>query len=423
MLGGSGCASDRRLALMQRLADDLPHRDASRLLDARPRRLARLKTRRKIWLQVHLWLGLVLGLFLAIFGITGSLLVFHQEIDEWLNPALLTVSAPPGTTYRPLAEIFKSGQAAAGEGALLSFAHYPRNAQAAFKLSFKTPSATPGLSEGWQVGVDPYTAQVTGKRLTGSSDSLFPKTFIGLVFELHYALLLPVVGGDMVGVMACLLVFSVLTGLVVWWPLTGQWRKALTVKRRASPQRLNHDLHKTFGFYTAPVLAVVLLSGIALVFPERFVSVVELFSPATYRYFFHSAPRPGLAPLGMAEAVGAVEQRYPAGRVDWIYGAPEAGDAYTVCKRGLDLQGSWLDRICVVVDRQTGEYLDVDDPSRGRAGEVFMQWQWPLHSGQAFGWPGRIMVCLTGLACPVLAVTGWLRWLQKRRARLSRTSQ
>jgi len=39
-----------------------------------------------------------------------------------------------------------------------------------------------------------------------------------------------------------------------------------------------------------------------------------------------------------------------------------------------------------------------------------------LHSGRAFGWTGRILVFLTGLACPVLFVTGLIRWLQKRKA-------
>ncbi len=74
------------------------------------------------------------------------------------------------------------------------------------------------------------------------------------------------------------------------------------------------------------------------------------------------------------------------------------------------------------LDRYTGEFLDVDDPSISSTGEVFMQWQWPLHSGFAFGWTGRILVFFTGLACPVLFVTGLIRWLQKRRARQRKES-
>ncbi|MGZ8235151.1 PepSY domain-containing protein, partial [Methylobacter tundripaludum] len=70
-------------------------------------RLTRLKKRRQLWLSIHLWLGLVLGFFLAIFGITGSILVFHAEIDELLNPTPLTVAQPAGNpSYKPLPDIF-----------------------------------------------------------------------------------------------------------------------------------------------------------------------------------------------------------------------------------------------------------------------------------------------------------------------------
>ncbi|MGH8499598.1 MAG: PepSY domain-containing protein [Methylococcales bacterium] len=68
-------------------------------------RLGRLKIRRRIWLKVHGWLGLLLGLFLAIFGLTGSILVFHAEINELLNPNLLAVTrTQEDVSYRPLAE-------------------------------------------------------------------------------------------------------------------------------------------------------------------------------------------------------------------------------------------------------------------------------------------------------------------------------
>ncbi|MGH8499406.1 MAG: PepSY domain-containing protein [Methylococcales bacterium] len=62
-------------------------------------------------MKVHGWLGLLLGLFLAIFGLTGSILVFHAEINELLNPALLTVTPPQeGVSYRPLSELVEAGR-------------------------------------------------------------------------------------------------------------------------------------------------------------------------------------------------------------------------------------------------------------------------------------------------------------------------
>lgn len=119
----------------------------------------------------------------------------------------------------------------------------------------------------------------------------------------------------------------------------------------------------------------------------------------------------------MDEAVAIAMQHYPTGRPHFIYGAPSQTDSFTVCQNGVDTPNSLLQRRCLVMDRYSGKILDVDDPAIGTVGEVFTHWQWPLHSGQAFGWTGRILVFLSGLACPVLFVTGVIRWLQKRKAK------
>jgi uncharacterized iron-regulated membrane protein len=165
------------------------------LLPVENSRLNRLKTRRKLWLEVHLWLGLILGFFLTVFGITGSILVFQAEIDELLNPRLLTVTVPAtNARYKPLADIFQVAATAMPSQAQQSFAYYPRNNEAAIKIFYKVP-VNQEEDEKWEVAVNPYTAKVTGKRLMKSPDSVFPKTLIGFMFELHYAFFM----GDVVG--------------------------------------------------------------------------------------------------------------------------------------------------------------------------------------------------------------------------------
>ena len=42
---------------------------------------------RKRLVKLHLWLGLCVGLFWAIQGLTGALLVFHREADRLALPA------------------------------------------------------------------------------------------------------------------------------------------------------------------------------------------------------------------------------------------------------------------------------------------------------------------------------------------------
>jgi uncharacterized iron-regulated membrane protein len=51
------------------------------------------------------------------------------------------------------------------------------------------------------------------------------------------------------------------------------------------------------------------------------------------------------------------------------------------------------------------------------AGEAFLHWQFPLHNGEAFGLPGRLLVFVAGLMPLVLACTGALIWWQRRRGR------
>ncbi len=40
------------------------------------------------WLKVHLYLALLVGFLFALIGLSGSINVYHEQIDALLNPAL-----------------------------------------------------------------------------------------------------------------------------------------------------------------------------------------------------------------------------------------------------------------------------------------------------------------------------------------------
>jgi uncharacterized iron-regulated membrane protein len=395
--------------------------------DAGALRLARLKARRRYWLQAHLWLGLFAGAVLAVIGLTGSLLVFWQEIDEALNPDLMTVAIPAEqTARRPLPDIEAAVESALSEGALPGYGlYFPRHERGAFAYWYGLPNAQTGETESHTLFIDPYTAKVKGDRRFYSSESPFGHCLIGFVFKLHYGLLLKKPGVVLVGLLGVLLLVSVLTGLIVWWPLTGKWKQALTFKRRASPERRVFDLHKISGFYTAPILGAVLLSGVYMNLPDPFVWLVRQFSPNTPAPDapkVRSAPAPGAAPIGLAAAAAIAERHTPGGELRLV-GPPESATGFYAAHfiNVPGLSRFWSERE-VRIDPYTGAILEVRSPdTRRTAGETFLDWQWPLHSGQAFGWTGRLLVFLTGLACPVLYVTGVLRWLHKRRAGQGKT--
>jgi uncharacterized iron-regulated membrane protein len=181
---------------------------------------------------------------------------------------------------------------------------------------------------------------------------------------------------------------------------------------------LTYDLHKTAGVYSGVVLLAVLLSGVYMNLPTQFVWTVQRFSPATRGEDSTptSAVLPETAPIGLDRAVALAQAQYPEGKLNWVALPRSETGTYTVSFRDVpELSHFWSERH-ISIDQYRGAVLDVRAPNTRRsAGETFIDWQWPLHSGQAFGMTGRILVFLTGIACPMLYATGFIRWRQKRR--------
>lgn len=383
-----------------------------------------LRASRRAWIAVHRWLGLSLGAVLVVSGLTGAVLTFRHEIDALLSPALMTVSPRPGgeAAFKPLADVFASVLRGMPAGSRLGFSYYPHTDASTYQIGVQVPTGGTTAAgvpafDGYEVFVDPYTAEVTGTRLVRPAGAWLPRTFIAFVDGLHLSLLIPgnvADGGRVVGWATALLCISLLTGAVLWWPTDGRWRRVLTVNH-TTWARFNYDLHQATGAYALVVLFVVLASGTALFnLRAEFHWVVRLFSPTVDRYSVRSRPPDGRPAISIAEAVRAATAQSDAGRLDWLYPAPGPLSAYTICRR-LGGEGWFPGRQCVVVDKYTGDILHVASPAEGTGGDRFIHLQWFLHSGQVAGLFGRILVLLSGLVCPVIVMTGFVRWLQKQR--------
>ncbi|MGZ8916437.1 MAG: PepSY domain-containing protein, partial [Methylobacter sp.] len=131
-------------------------------------RLVKLKARRKLWLDVHLYLGLIAGAILAVVGLTGGILVFYQETQEVLNPELAIVSTPPENhkTLHTLNDIVAAAESAKPQGSRFFKVYYPRKPDVAYKfLYFVRDESQANNGDGYYIFVDPYTAQAKGVQL------------------------------------------------------------------------------------------------------------------------------------------------------------------------------------------------------------------------------------------------------------------
>lgn len=411
---------------MKQVIDSLPDSVGTMAQKSNAGRLARLKARRKLWLDLHLYLGLIVGAVLVVIGLTGSISVFFVELQEILNAEQNIVTAPPENQRKlhTLDDIVAAAETAKPQGSRFFKVYYPRKDDVAYKLLyFVRDESQANNGDGYYIFVDPYTVQVRGLQLWHPKDRYWGRPLISFIMQLHWCLLLGKTGGIIVGILAVLSIISVLTGLIVWWPLTGKFKQALTFKRQASAVRFNFDLHKTVGFYLTIVLLPVLFSGIYMNLPEQVNVLVKLFSPVSRPNAFASipeevhsrTPQAGQQAIRVSEVEAIVQKRYPAGQI-WMLNAPkDREDVYTVMKNDVTEISRFVGYRGFAVDQYSGDIVKVHDSGTGSIGDAFLDWQWPLHSGQAFGWTGRLLVFLAGLGCPILYVTGVIRWLQKRK--------
>jgi uncharacterized iron-regulated membrane protein len=365
---------------------------------------------RTLWLKIHLYIGLFAGFVFVLLGLTGSFLVYHDEIDRALNPGLLAAHGQGPAL--PLDDIVAAAQAAHPASVPL-FVSAPATAGGTWLVDLEIPNRN--SEENWlTVGVDPATGAVVGKREPGAH-------FVSIVYDLHARLLLGRTGEIIAGITGILILVSLATGLYLWWPKLPQLRRALTIKRGTSGRRFLLDLHNVPGVYALVVLAVLTFSGVYLVFPDQVIAMVDAAADVEpVRPEVASTISPGAAPISLGQAVAAATRPFRGAEFGFaIY--PEGSDgAYRVVLRQPGEVRKTGGSTSVWVDQYSGKLLAAVDPTRFGAGNDFINWQFPLHNGEAFGAAGRIVAFISGLLPLLLYVTGFLLWWRKRKSARSR---
>lgn len=260
------------------------------------------------------------------------------------------------------------------------------------------------------VSVDPATLETGPPRFWGD----FAMTWI---YDLHYSLLLDRTGRTVVAVVGLCLLVSFGSGLYLWWPSGARLRSALTMKRKAGGARRIYDLHTLSGVYGVIVFAMLALTGAMLDEPTWFNPLVNRMSPLRLPDTHFSMPVAERSPIPIDAAIAAAMQRFPDAELRWIETPADVSGVFRINLHQPGEVGRRFPKTNVWVDQYSGRIVASRDATQDSAGDTLLAWLHPLHSGEAFGMTGRIIVLVSGLLPPVLLVTGFLRWRQKRRVR------
>jgi len=349
---------------------------------------------RALILQLHLIVALAAGAFLAVFGITGSIMAFEPELDHLFHARLSYVS--PRGTPKPLAEL---GSAAA-------------SAMHGERVTGYLLSVSPGLSyqvalRGHSVFVDQYTGEVLGVREPGPD-------FLARVHQLHLRLLIQNPSDTGKAIMtwagAGLLVL-LLSGLYLWWPL-----KRFTIRSRGG-RRFWFDIHNAAGIFSFVFLLALAATGILIGFDDRFAPLIYKLTRSAPQLMYTRPPsfevNPGTKPIGPDRAIEIARATLP-GASPISVNVPSSTGVYSISARyPEDLTPGGRSRI--VIDQYSGAVLAAEGSRTAPAGSRTITLNRAIHTGDVFGMPSKIVMSLASMAVVVQLVSGLLLWWRKRR--------
>lgn len=366
---------------------------------------------RSLLRQLHLWLGLSLGLLFALLALSGSALVFYIELDEALHPGVRSDSRlpAPGWDDRVWEQVLVTARGhsadplgewsfeVTGKGGTIPARYYP-----------------PSQRDGHHAEREMLWFSADGTRIVRSEP--WGGYLMSWLYELHMHLLAGETGRKIVGWSGVAMLFLLISGLLLWWP-RGSWRKALAFKRHAVPIRRLRDLHKLAGLGSLLLLFLLVATGVLLALPDVKEALLSVSITTADRV---PAPRSSAQSgqqIPLSQALAAARRSLPDGRLAFI-DVPGTGDR--PFRFRLQVPGDPHTRFpgsFVFVDQYSGEVLAVHDVRRGSAASTVNSWIRPLHDGSIAGLWGRLLAVLLGVIPLFLFVTGLLYWRQRRQAR------
>lgn len=376
---------------------------------------------------IHLFSGLIAGAVIVIMSVTGIAIAFEEEILAWTDREVRRVAAvPAGTPPREMAEL-RTLVERAHPGFVVTQVTVPRAPQEAY--AFFAGREGP-------VYVDPYTGIGRETRTRAVHD------LIHTLEEWHRWLGAkngPASTGRLVtGIANLAFLVLCLTGLYLWFPR--KWsrrglRPLLWFVGTYRGKARDFNWHNVVGFWFMPALAVLAATAVVISFEWGHRLVFTLAgeeAPKSRNYGMMAVPPPILptpaegAPQLPFEAVFArVAGAFPEWQsIDFEFPASDdsAGVPTAPLDFGVTLPDFMPSRAYVPVkaDPFTGAILQAvrfQDRSPGLQARVWIRF---IHTGAAFGWPGKIIATVATAASLILVWTGialsWRRFFRKRTA-------
>lgn len=369
---------------------------------------------RKAILWLHRWLTLAFGVWVLLMTVTGTALVFTDDIDRRLNSELFreTPTATPTSVDAATATVNEKYL----DWLIVDVTLPPKMAGVyefmLFPLDFS-------IEKELRVYVDPGTGKILGSRDPEGGLTRW-------MLDIHAGLLLGQTGRPLILAVGVVLVVLLGTGLYLWWPRLAAWRAKFRLRRGRGRVPFHYDLHQLVAIFALPGMAVIAVTGVIFTYPAAaktlWYGLIRTEQTVNLPDRILRAERRPTPVLTYEEIIDRAEAAAPGGRVIRLTLPESDDDAVLVwLEAGHDPFGgraSFSGSVTMQIDPYSGEILAREDPSgRPALAQLFDRWLYPLHMGSFGGWPVRVLYGVIGLTPFVLAFTGVMLWWLRRRRR------
>ncbi|MGE8688683.1 MAG: PepSY-associated TM helix domain-containing protein [Achromobacter sp.] len=368
----------------------------------------------KTWYLVHKWTSLVCTIFLLIICLTGLPLVFHHEIEHWLDDAKPLSDVPASTPPANLDKLVGTALSMY-PGEVVDYLFFDPDEPQVYVGMAKKPGD--GQVSGHAVRMDGRTGDVL---LDGPPYAQDRFSFMGIMLALHVDLFAGLPGELFLGFMGLLFCVAIVSGVVLYGPFMKKLEFG-TVRATRSTRLKWLDLHNLLGIVTLVWAFVVGVTGVInelstpLFRLWQGTELVRILEP----YKGESVP----TELASAQvAADTARKAMPGNEVSFIafpgnaFGSPHH---YIAWMRGDSPLTSRLNTP-VLVDGRTGDLTTV---ARMPWYLTALELSRPLHFGDYAGMPLKIIWALLDIVTIIVLVSGLYLWLARRRATEARIAE
>jgi uncharacterized iron-regulated membrane protein len=345
--------------------------------------------------MVHRYIGILVGFLLAILGLTGSALVFHEEINHFLYPQLMHVE-PQGKTIslQKVSDIVLQYPDYKLQAIALS-----RKADEPFHTIVRSQKS---LSD---VYINPYNGEILGTIVRDGQRWVFDhRALMEIIEQVHTSFLAGEPGKFLVGICGILLIIRAISGLIIF----PGWKKlsaGFKIRWKAPSHLLHYDFHKIIGIFVVVFLILAGTTGTLMEFNQPVRSLGYLLSGTPQPAKPVSVPNNNTQSPTLDQFLEIAEATLPGGETTYIFPALDQKAAVRVRKR-LENDIHPNGRSFVYLNQYSGEVLRVENINYAPWVEKLLAWMYPLHIGSYGGVKMRFLYVLLGIAPAILLITG-----------------